>query len=223
MITRRKSAFLMALLVAGAVVALSSSVFATVHVIDVANFSFLPPKTHVQPGDTVRWVWVDGTHTTTSDNSSAKSWDGSVAGIGQSFEIVFTGADGNGPFPYHCFYHGTLYNMKDTIFMTSAGVEIQGGTGLPEDFSLDQNYPNPFNPSTTIRFTLPRPADVQFTVINELGETVARNPLGRLGAGNFSVTWDGRNAEGQVLPSGVYFYRIQAGDYSETRKMVLLK
>ena len=87
-----------------------------------------------------------------------------------------------------------------------------------ERFKLNQNYPNPFNPSTTIEFDLPKSSEVSLKVYNILGEEVATLLSGSLLSGSHSVEWDASN-----LASGVYLYRLQAGDYVETRKMVVMK
>jgi hypothetical protein len=83
---------------------------------------------------------------------------------------------------------------------------------------LRQNYPNPFNPSTTIRYGLPHRSTVQLTVFNTLGQQVATLVQGEQEAGYHEVRFD---ASG--LSSGVYFYRLSAGTYVETRKLLLLK
>jgi formylglycine-generating enzyme required for sulfatase activity len=89
---------------------------------------------------------------------------------------------------------------------------------VPSDFYLGQNYPNPFNPSTTIRYGLPTRSHVTLTVFNTLGQEVAQLVNGDLEAGYHEVRFD---ASG--LSSGVYFYRLQAGTYVETRKLLLLR
>ena len=86
-----------------------------------------------------------------------------------------------------------------------------------------QNYPNPFNPSTTIRFTMPAAGSAKIEVYNILGKLIATPFDGHAGAGENSVVWDGRNAGGELVASGVYLYRMTAGNYTETRKMMLLK
>ena len=96
---------------------LAGSVQATIHEIDVANFSFTPLGTVVQPGDTVRWNLVSGFHTSTSDASSPKQWDSGTLQSGVPFDVVFSAADGPGPFPYRCTFHPTT--MMDTIYMES--------------------------------------------------------------------------------------------------------
>ena len=89
---------------------------------------------------------------------------------------------------------------------------------MPGQYSLKQNYPNPFNPSTTIEFALPGAGFVTLTVHNLIGQEVATIVSGERAAGTFTATWD---ASG--LPSGVYFYRLTAGEYIQTKKMVLLQ
>ena len=89
---------------------------------------------------------------------------------------------------------------------------------LPEKFVLEQNYPNPFNPSTTIRYGLPQKSAVQLTIFNTLGQQVATIVQGEQEAGNHEVRFDGSN-----LSSGVYFYRLQAGEFVQTRKLLLLR
>ena len=91
-------------------------------------------------------------------------------------------------------------------------------TNLPTHFSLDQNYPNPFNPATTISFSLPSKSFVSLKVFDVLGREVSTLVSEELSVGTYSWSW---NAEG--LASGIYFYRLQAGTFSETKKLVLIK
>gem|GEM_PF-876647 len=94
---------------------------------------------------------------------------------------------------------------------------------LPTGYSLGQNYPNPFNPSTTISFYMPTGGSARIEVYNVLGRLVATPFEGQALAGENSVVWDGRDAGGQTAASGVYFYRLTADNYTETKKMMLLK
>jgi hypothetical protein len=89
---------------------------------------------------------------------------------------------------------------------------------LPHDFILFQNYPNPFNPRTAIPFALPRRSEISLRVYNILGQEVARPAEGLYPAGNHRVIW-----EAGEQASGIYFYRLEAGDLDVTRKMILLK
>jgi hypothetical protein len=88
----------------------------------------------------------------------------------------------------------------------------------PVTYALHQNYPNPFNPSTTIGYSLPKAAIVSLQVFNTLGQEVASLVSEHKEAGYHQATWNASN-----VPSGIYFYRLQAGDFRETRKMILLR
>ncbi|MFH1070003.1 MAG: S8 family serine peptidase [Candidatus Glassbacteria bacterium] len=111
----------------------------------------------------------------------------------------------------------------------AAEISTAGNPGagtLPKAFSLIQNVPNPFNPSTTISYTIPqseRPLPVSLTVYDLRGRKVALLVEANQGAGSYSVTWNGTDQAGRKLPSGVYFYRLVAGDFTATRKMVIVK
>jgi hypothetical protein len=95
---------------------------------------------------------------------------------------------------------------------------------IPSAFRLGQNYPNPFNPATTIRFELAEPAQVTLSVYNLLGQEVVRLlDNAPFAAGFHQVRWDGRNTDGRPTVSGVYLYRLQAGVFVASRKMLLLK
>ena len=89
---------------------------------------------------------------------------------------------------------------------------------IPATYELDQNYPNPFNPSTTIRYGLPHKSALQLTVFNALGQQVALLENGEQEAGYHEVQFDGSR-----LPSGVYFYRLRAGDFVQTKRLMILK
>ena len=106
-----------------------------------------------------------------------------------------------------------VLNWNDPIGATEKEISSR-----PKEFHLNQNYPNPFNPSTTIQFDLPKTGQVTLKVFNVLGEELATLVSNRLPAGSYSYEWDASS-----LASGVYLYRLQAGDYVETRKMVMMK
>jgi hypothetical protein len=93
----------------------------------------------------------------------------------------------------------------------------------PPIMILGQNFPNPFNPSTEITFSLPTRSEVRLTVYNLLGQQVTTLVNGSLSSGGHRVMWNGRDAEGNAVGSGVYFYRLDAGNFSQTKKMLLVK
>ncbi len=89
---------------------------------------------------------------------------------------------------------------------------------LPSGFALEQNYPNPFNPDTRIRFELPISAEVKLAILDILGHEVATLVNGHLHSGHYKINWNGAG-----FASGVYFYRLQTGEFTQTRKMLLTK
>jgi len=93
----------------------------------------------------------------------------------------------------------------------------------PERFSLSQNYPNPFNPETEISYALPNGCRVELLVYNLLGQRVRTLVDEYQAAGHKSVHWDGTDEDGNQVASGVYFYRIEAGQFTDARKMILMK
>jgi hypothetical protein len=102
-------------------------------------------------------------------------------------------------------------------FPVTTGIE-KPEEGLPVEYSLSQNYPNPFNPTTRIDFSLVKASHVQLTVYNILGEKVAALVDSYMNAGRYTVSFDAG-----TLASGIYFYRLKAGDFTSQRKMIFLK
>ncbi|NKB71010.1 MAG: T9SS type A sorting domain-containing protein [Candidatus Latescibacteria bacterium] len=90
-------------------------------------------------------------------------------------------------------------------------------------YELYPNYPNPFNNSTVIRFALPQRQAVSLIVYNLAGQQVATLVDGMRATGTYAVQWDGRDDQQRALASGLYFYRLQAGDQLETRKLMLIR
>ncbi len=94
---------------------------------------------------------------------------------------------------------------------------------MPTSYALHQNYPNPFNPETSISFDMPKPGRVQLTIYSILGRVVNRLVDREFPAGTHSVVWNGKDATGRAVASGVYLYRLETGTESLSRKMMLLK
>jgi hypothetical protein len=106
----------------------------------------------------------------------------------------------------------------NTVDNLSAGV-----SQLPKKFNLYPAYPNPFNPVTTLRYSLPEDALVNLIIYDMLGRIVKNLVNGQQNAGYKSVQWNANNSAGQPVSAGVYLYQIRAGEFVQTRKMVLLK
>ena len=94
---------------------------------------------------------------------------------------------------------------------------------IPEEFSLKQNYPNPFNPKTAIRFSLPVDSHVELVIYDVNGKIVNEIINYNMVTGNYKVVWDGKNTGGAIVGSGIYFYRIKAGAFVASQKMIFLK
>ena len=115
-----------------------------------------------------------------------------------------------------------LYTQYSFIFvseLSNANKDIL----LPKEFILNQNYPNPFNPATTLSYTLPENSFVNVHVFDMLGRTVKILVSEMQTAGNKVLRWNATDAAGSPVSAGIYLYMIQAGDFRQTKKMVLLK
>ena len=91
-------------------------------------------------------------------------------------------------------------------------------SNIPEEFSLFQNYPNPFNPSTNIKFDIPKSSNVKIIVYNNLGKEIAKLVDKKLSEGSYEVNWNASS-----YSSGIYYYRIEAEEFTDVRKMILVK
>ncbi len=117
-----------------------------------------------------------------------------------------------------------LRQALDDVTSESTGIENnQNLSDLPGSFVLHQNYPNPFNPDTRIEYELPAASNVKLTIFNLLGQKVRTLVDEYQTAGVRYVTWDGANDAGKPVATGLYLYRLQVGDRSESKKMLLLK
>ncbi len=105
----------------------------------------------------------------------------------------------------------------------SVASDVQGATVKPLEFDLTENYPNPFNPTTTIGFSLPVKSEMRLEIYDIKGTRIRTLVNGEHLAGIFDVTWDGRNDVGEYVTSGIYLYRMSAGDFTKTGRMTLLK
>ncbi|UCE18842.1 MAG: T9SS type A sorting domain-containing protein, partial [Gemmatimonadota bacterium] len=129
----------------------------------------------------------------------------------------------------------TLIEMAEPIVFTTDERIVFGASSIfavrvealvPAEYSLAQNYPNPFNPTTDIQFQIAdngSPVQTTLKIYNILGQEVRTLVNEEKEPGYYTLTWDGRNEEGNEVPSGVYFYSMEAGDFQATKRMVLMK
>jgi len=123
----------------------------------------------------------------------------------------------------------SMMMMPDDVYATFMGnwmgtlTSVDRPSALPREFALANNYPNPFNPSTTIAFDVPNSSEVMISVYNLLGQKVIDLVNSEYTAGTYDVQWNGLNAAGNPVSSGIYMYKMTAGNYSATSKMLFLK
>jgi hypothetical protein len=114
---------------------------------------------------------------------------------------------------------GNNFDIYEVGFNTTGLIAIENnGTINPREYSLSQNYPNPFNPVTLINYQLPKSSEVNLSIFDALGQKVDVLVNGSQSAGNHNITWNAIN-----FPSGVYFYRLEAGSFVSNKKMILIK
>jgi hypothetical protein len=154
------------------------------------------------------------------------SWcNWSLADLGETSAALISGTSGNGGWPTSALKpSGSL--IRGYIIAGNTPTGVAQSSALPFNFELQQNYPNPFNPSTNILFTLPSKSFVSLRVFDLLGRGVATLVSEEMSAGSYTKQWNAA-----ALPSGIYFYRLQArqissrqaGSLTETKKLMLLK
>lgn len=161
---------------------------------------------------------VEATHTAAGKvGASLIGTDKDIITItpGETLELTFKAPERiRGYYPQRAFF------LKTHGYYESMSME---GRALPEEYSLDDNYPNPFNPSTNIGLSLPQREEVTLRVFNLLGQEVRTVFQGELDQGHHVLTWHGDNNSGEAVASGVYFYRLETKDFTESKKMMLLK
>jgi ligand-binding sensor domain-containing protein len=118
---------------------------------------------------------------------------------------------------------GTFGEGVTCLKVGSTGLPTADPAGIPHSFHISQNCPNPFNPSTTIEYSVPRQSHVLISVYDILGRRIKNLADRILPAGNYRTIWDGRDISGNPAPTGIYFCRIRAGNFSESKKMLLIK
>ena len=139
-----------------------------------------------------------------------------------------TAASSNSLYSVGPVHHMGVLEIADDlhwdIHLADAISAVAEGPALPGSFALEPNYPNPFNPSTTIAYQLAAPVQVDLVLYNALGQEVRRLVSAVQAPGRYAARWDGRDAAGRPVASGVYFYVFRAGEvYARTRRMLLVR
>ena len=156
--------------------------------------------------------WTEEAKLIPSDGAAGDEFGWSVSVSGDYAVVGAFGDDDNGENSGSAFvYSGIIVGIDDEI------------AGLSAEFSLSQNYPNPFNSETVLRYTLPNSSNLSLVIYNIIGQEIMRWDEQSTLPGYYEKTWNGTNKFGVPVGSGVYLYRLIAGDFVETHKMVLLK
>ena len=192
-----------------------SQIYGTTWTVTASGMSFSPQSVSVVVGDTVKWVWVDGSHTTTSGiiPGGALTWSHPLDAANTSFSLAITHS---GTYNYFCIPHQS-FGMTGTINASPNGIKPVG-TAVPAEYGLSQNFPNPFNPTTNIRFDLPENTHVKLVIYDVQGRVASELIDRQLNAGSYNYDWDA-----SAFPSGVYFYLLSTDNFSAVKKMVLVK
>lgn len=196
---------------------------AVTHTVNQTGLNFVPSEITINAGDTVQWVWANGVHTVTSgtdlnDPAVGALFDESFTSAQPLVSFVFTEV---GDQNYFCRPHLNFGMMGIVHVLAPSAV---GDTRARPVAQLLPNSPNPFNPQTTIAYDLPNQTAVSLRVFDVSGRLVRVLVDGEVIAeGRNEAIWNGRDDTGRRVASGTYFYRLEAGEYSETKGMALIK
>ena len=168
-----------------------------------------------------------GVSFTDSDNGTAVGYNGTILRTtdgGTTWSSQTSGTTNN--LLGVCFtdsYNGTAVGDGGTILRTTNGgvsfvEEDEILSEIPSNYELSQNYPNPFNPTTTISYSIPKTSFIKLSIFDILGQEIETLVDEQKYVGTYEITW-----YAEKLSGGIYFYRLQAGDFVETKKMVLLR
>ncbi len=175
----------------------------------------------------VVWTGANAAVTVWGDNDQTTAIDGMRAGEQMRYriwlqatnredddEMTVTYAQGNG-----------LYAANGIFILSALTVSVaeRAVSSTPQEYVLTQNYPNPFNPSTAISFQLPAASEVSLVIYDLTGQAVKQLASGKFARGKHEAMWDGKNEAGVRVASGVYVYRLKAGEFAARRKLVLMK
>ncbi|MHB8905127.1 MAG: T9SS type A sorting domain-containing protein [Melioribacteraceae bacterium] len=159
-------------------------------------------------GDLFTWTLISGKGSIST--TGLYTWTPVAADKGTTNTVKVRITDVNNPLIYT--------ETSAVLTVENVITSVESIDGVPTTYALAQNYPNPFNPSTNIQFSIPTSSNVKLTIFNILGEEIAVLVNGYMNAGNYKVTFNASN-----LPSGLYLYRIQSENFTQVKKMLLMK
>jgi hypothetical protein len=190
--------------------------------VELASFT-----ANVGDGSGVKLSWVTGSEINNVGFNILRSSAQSSRYTKLNDKLIPANRDGRYTFIDNNAEAGARYYYKLEALDTRGNVTTHGpivvSVAAPVAFDLSQNYPNPFNPSTNIKYQLPQAVQVSLTIYNMLGQQVRKLVSAQQPAGYHTVVWDGRDNFGRRVPSGVYHYRLQAGNFTVTKRMLMAK
>ena len=200
---------------------------------DQTEFSFqLTGSAEINPMDAVNPYYNTSSINTISAveyRLNGGDWLSGIADDGvfddpeEAFTLDITVTE-NGTYTIECRAENNMGNLTDPVFIDEFEVDTATDTpDTPRAFRLNAAVPNPFNPSTSIQYHLPYETETTLTVLDLSGRTVMVLASGHQEAGSHIEIWDGTDGRGKTMASGVYFYRMEAPGFTQTRKMTLLK
>lgn len=194
---------------------LNRNAYSNTQVISIGGTLFTPNSVTASVGDTIKWVWANGIHTTTSTviPAGAIPWNSSMDSAHTTFTYVISIP---GQYNYQCSFH-YLFGMTGVINVNPTAIKPLSNK-VPEEFKLYQNYPNPFNPTTNIKFDLAKNVVVKISIYAITGELVETLVKQELQSGTYSVEWDASK-----YSSGIYLYQLEMPGFSQTKKLMLVK
>jgi type IX secretion system substrate protein len=152
-------------------------------------------------------------------NWAATGFAINIMGNDQLVPVIVSNGNAGAIVAWQDYRSGTNFDVYEVGFNITGVIGIEnGGTTFPQEFSLSQNYPNPFNPVTVINYQLPKSSNVKLSVYDALGQNVSVLVNESQRAGNHAIEWNAGD-----FPSGVYFYRLDAGSFVSSKKMILIK
>ena len=176
--------------------------------------------TQIQQAEAQNLVLQDTTITTTTTFSANSITAGPNFTIASTGDVILSAETTIAVIPQFFIVQGGKLHVVSGAPPVSVETE---DPIIPDEFIVHQNFPNPFNPETEIRFALTRDTHVVISIYNMLGQQIGTLIDTQYAAGFHSVRWDGKDGNGSPVSSGVYLYQIQAGEFSQVRKMSLVR
>ena len=183
----------------------------TISVVNTWDKNLSDISFHTEKEDFPEWLSVKNQMRTLNVRSGEKSAEGFLL----ICEVTDAPVNAEAILPF------SFVDTQGNHWTFTASVRV--GTDKPSVYELYENYPNPFNPSTTISYSLKDTRQAQLDIFNMLGQRLRTLVNKEQAAGIHTVQWDGRNDDGNKVSSGVYFYRLKAGDFVRIKRMILVE